>query len=164
MKLCTSPNCTNKVKNSYTYCYDCNNKNKDDKKDDNISVDSGSETIYKKESIPKTLRNCLWINYFDNKRSGKCRCCLREEISIDNYHVGHIIAEINGGKTSLENLIPLCMLCNTSIQRQNVYEFIKKYNIHHGVKKTICLTKEEIEEEKQMKEELIDEWRGVERN
>ena len=130
MKPCSSPNCINKVKNSYTYCYDCNIKNKDE----NSSISSGSETIYKKESIPKTLRNCLWINYFDDKRSGKCRCCLREEISIDNYHVGHVIAEINGGKTTLDNLIPLCMLCNTSIQRQNVYDFIKKYNIHHGVK------------------------------
>ena len=63
MKPCSSPNCTNKVKNSYTYCYDCNIKNKDE----NASISSGSETIYKKESIPKTLRNCLWINYFDDK-------------------------------------------------------------------------------------------------
>ena len=63
MKPCSSPNCTNKVKNSYTYCYDCNIKNKDE----SSSISSVSEAIYKKESIPKTLRNCLWINFFDDK-------------------------------------------------------------------------------------------------
>ena len=128
MKNCQS--CNNKVKNSYTYCYDCNSK-----RDDNLSISSASDTIYKKESIPKTIRNCLWINYFDDKLTGKCKCCLREEISLDCYHVGHIIAEANGGKTQLDNLIPLCMLCNTSIQKQNVHDFIKKYNIHHGVER-----------------------------
>ena len=48
-------------------------------------------------------------------------------------YVGHIIAECNHGTTTLDNLIPLCMLCNTSIQKQNVKDFIKKYNIHFGL-------------------------------
>ena len=54
MKKCLS--CTNLVKNSYQLCFECNTKKHDD---------SGSETPpYKKENIPKTVRNCLWINYF----------------------------------------------------------------------------------------------------
>jgi 5-methylcytosine-specific restriction endonuclease McrA len=135
MKLCSSPNCENKIKNSYTFCYECNKDNHSICSDTIYSPDGAYTPLqgYKKESIPKTLRNCLWINYYADARTGKCQCCKRENISIDNYHVGHIIAECNHGTTTLDNLIPLCMLCNTSIQKQNVNDFIKKYNIHFGL-------------------------------
>src|SRR5665648_974685 len=120
MKLCLT--CPNKVKNSYNYCYECNKKN------DNTDISVSSETIYKKETIPKTVRNCVWLNYFGSQRKGKCKCCLRETISIMNFHFGHIKAEINSGTTTLDNLIPICMLCNTSMSRQDMNEFIKNYN------------------------------------
>ena len=129
MKPCSSPNCTNKVKNSYTYCYDCNIKNKDE----SSSISSGYETIYKKEPICKTVRNVLWFIHYGDVRTAKCKCCLVEDISINCYHVGHVIAEANGGKTSMENLLPMCMLCNTSIGKQNVNDFIKKWNLHYRI-------------------------------
>ena len=50
MKNCQS--CTNKVRNSYTYCYECNSK-----RNDNLSTTFVSNTIYKKTPIPKTVRN-----------------------------------------------------------------------------------------------------------
>jgi 5-methylcytosine-specific restriction endonuclease McrA len=126
MKKCQS--CNNLVKNSYTQCYECNSKA--------TKYDSGSEpelTPYKKETIPKTVRNCLWINYFKDSREGKCCCCKRETISIGNFHAGHIIAESNGGKTSLDNMRPICMLCNISMQRTNMDDFITRYNLLHGL-------------------------------
>jgi len=128
MKIC--PICTkNQIKNSYQQCFECCKK-------DDISIKSDDDiSSYKKETIPKTVRNCLWINYFDDSRTGKCQCCLRENISIDNYAVGHINAEINGGKTSLENLVPICTLCNTSMGRYNMEVFIKKYNLHYRLTK-----------------------------
>jgi len=122
MKLCLT--CNNKVKNSYNYCYDCN------KKSDNTDISVSSETVYKKETIPKTMRNCVWLNYFGSQREGKCKCCLRETISIMNFHCGHIKAEANGGTTTLDNLKPICMLCNTSCGKQDMNEFIKNYNLH----------------------------------
>jgi len=124
MKKCPTETCNNQIKNSYQYCYECN------KKDDPIS---DVETIYKKETIPKTVRNALWINNFGDSRTGKCQCCLREIVSIGNFHAGHIIAEVNGGSTSLDNLTVLCMLCNTSMGRYNVRDFIQKYNLHYGL-------------------------------
>jgi hypothetical protein len=127
MKNCAS--CNNKIKNSYTFCYECNNK-----KDNNSVCSSSSETIYKKESIPKTVRNCIWLNYFGNEREGKCQCCLRETISIMNFHAGHIKAEANGGTTTLDNLKPICMLCNCSTGKYDMHEFILKYNLHWGLK------------------------------
>ena len=124
MKNCQS--CTNKVRNSYTYCYDCNNK-----RNDNLFTTFESNTIYKKTPIPKTVRNCLWINYFKNKREDKCQCCLRETISISNFHAGHIISEFKGGTTTLDNLRPICQLCNLSMGTQNMDDFIKKFNLHY---------------------------------
>jgi len=62
-----------------------------------------------------------------------CQCCLREQITIGNFHAGHIIAHANGGLTTLDNLTCLCMLCNTSMGTYDLNEFIKKYNLHHGL-------------------------------
>lgn len=124
MKKCSSEKCENLVKNSYTHCYDCNKKDESD-----------VETIYKKEVICKTVRNVLWYIHFGDIRTAKCKCCLVEDISISCYHVGHVIAEANGGKTSMENLLPMCMLCNTSIGKQNVNDFIKKWNLHYRISK-----------------------------
>jgi 5-methylcytosine-specific restriction endonuclease McrA len=124
MKLCNICK-ARKIRNNYSVCYDCNQKS-----------DSASETetlVYKKESIPKCVRNALFINYFKDSRVGACQCCKRESITMGNFHAGHILAEANGGKTALDNLIPLCALCNTSMGTYNVFDFVAKFNLHHGL-------------------------------
>jgi 5-methylcytosine-specific restriction endonuclease McrA len=132
MKTCKG--CSKLVKNSYNYCFKCNDIEKHTEKEVKEDNSSDIEVIpYKKETIPKCVRNALWINFFGDKREGKCQCCKRETISIGNFHAGHIVAEINGGSTSLENLTPLCQLCNTSMGRYNVQDFITKYNLHFGL-------------------------------
>ena len=104
MKIC--PKCNiNKVKNSYLHCYNCNMK-------DDLSSEVDNEKEIKREPIPKCVRNALWINYF---------------------HAGHIKAHANGGSTSLDNLVPICMLCNCSMMKHDLNEFISKYNLHHGL-------------------------------
>ena len=115
--------CSTLVKNNYQQCFDCNSK---DRKED-----SGSEpdTLYRKENIPKTVRNALFINYFGNNREGKCQMCKRETISISCFQAGHIISEANGGKVTLDNLRPVCQLCNTSSGKMNMDAFISKYNL-----------------------------------
>ena len=128
MKKCIS--CNNLVKNGYQQCFECNNKLKD--------IDSGSETLpYKKENIPKTVRNCLWINYFGNSRVGVCACCRREPITMNNFHALHIQAEREMGKTSLDNLAPCCVQCNLSMGTMNMNDFITKFNLHFGLDKSL---------------------------
>jgi hypothetical protein len=124
MKLCNICK-TRKIRNNFTVCYDCNQKS-----------DSASDTetvAYKKESIPKCVRNALFINYFKDSRVGVCQCCKRESITMGNFHAGHILAEANGGKTALDNMIPLCALCNTSMGTSNVFDFVAKFNLHYGL-------------------------------
>ena len=119
--------CSTLVKNNYQQCFDCNAK---DRKEDSSS---DTENQYKRETLPKCVRNALFINYFKDQRIGLCQCCKRENRTIGNFHAGHIQALINNGSTSLENLVPICMLCNTSMGRYNLNEFIQKYNLHYGL-------------------------------
>jgi 5-methylcytosine-specific restriction endonuclease McrA len=129
MKICQKCN-INKIKNSYQQCYLCNLN------DDTVSEpDNDKEITHAREPIPKCVRNALWINFFKDARVGMCQCCLRETISIGNFHAGHIKAHANGGSTTLDNLVPICMLCNTSIGKHDLNEFIIKYNLHYGIEK-----------------------------
>ena len=122
MRIC--PKCNHKkIKNGYQQCYDCNNKM-------DTSSENENEAI-KREPIPKTVRNSVWRNLNGNKIEAKCICCLVETVTIGNFHVGHIKAVANGGSTTLDNLTVLCMLCNTSSGKCDLYEFIAKYNLHY---------------------------------
>jgi len=83
----------------------------------------------KKEKIPATLKNILWHKYFETSLTGLCQCCKVELISKAIFDAGHIISEANGGKVVLENLKPICKLCNSSMGKTNMDEFMKKYGI-----------------------------------
>jgi hypothetical protein len=129
MKTCGGKNCNKLVKNSYTHCFECNNKsNKDDCSSDVESLP------YVKESIPRAVKNCMWIDAFQDSRVGKCQCCLREPITLNNFHAGHVISERNGGKTTLDNLRCICAFCNVSMRTQNMDDFIARYNLHYNFK------------------------------
>jgi 5-methylcytosine-specific restriction endonuclease McrA len=45
-----------------------------------------------------------------------------------NFVVGHIVSIKNGGETSLENLLPICTLCNSSMGTMNMDDFISMNN------------------------------------
>lgn len=44
-----------------------------------------------------------------------------------SFHCGHIIRQVNGGTSTIDNLIPLCVLCNLSMGKTNLDEFKEKY-------------------------------------
>jgi len=84
---------------------------------------------YKKAKIPATVKNIIWKKYMGNGIEGLCPCCKTEIISALNFHAGHIIPECQGGPTTVDNLIPLCPLCNTSMARRDYYSFTEKWNL-----------------------------------
>jgi hypothetical protein len=57
---------------------------------------------------------------------------LKRTNTIGNFNCGHIVAHANGGETKLNNLVPICTLCNTSMGTYNLNDFIKKYNLHYS--------------------------------
>ena len=124
MKNCEK--CDKKIKNGFKMCYSCNDTKSD-------SEPETVKQVYIKESIPRAVKNCLWINYFGDQRVGVCACCQREPITINNFHAGHIKSERENGSTSLDNLAPICPLCNSSMGTMHMMEFISKYNLHYGL-------------------------------
>lgn len=81
----------------------------------------------KKEKIPATVRNSVWVKYIGNADIPKCFCCNYERITRGNFECGHIISEKSGGLVNLENLRPICSLCNKSMGKQNMNLFMEKY-------------------------------------
>lgn len=71
---------------------------------------------YKKRTIPKGLKEQVWIQRVGHVFETKCPVVWCENrITCFNFHTGHNIPESKGGKTVLENLIPICDRCNTSM-------------------------------------------------
>ena len=107
--------------------------------------------MYKKKSIPLSLKALVWNKYIgEEKGVGYCQCCRKNIIKQISFHCGHIISERNGGSTTLNNLIPLCQTCNLSMGKQNMNDFVKKYGFHdnepdnESPKRTINKTKKKL--------------------
>jgi 5-methylcytosine-specific restriction endonuclease McrA len=85
-----------------------------------------SENEQKRKKIPTSVRNRLWRRYYPESINGKCYVC-KTDITIDNFHAGHILSVRNGGSDNIENLKITCSLCNLSMGIQNLEEFKIKY-------------------------------------
>lgn len=85
-----------------------------------------SENEQKRKKIPTSVRNRLWRRYYPESINGKCYVC-KTDITIDNFHAGHIVSIRNGGSDNIENLKITCSLCNLSMGIQNLEEFKIKY-------------------------------------
>ena len=80
-----------------------------------------------KKRIPSAVRNIVWDNNISPElKIGNCYVC-NSKISFSNFHCGHIIAEKDGGTIELNNLKPICMLCNTSMGTTNMNIFKQQY-------------------------------------
>lgn len=79
---------------------------------------------YKKKCIPKIVKLVVWANTF-GLCTGQALCpvCKFNSICQMDFHCGHIVAEVNGGTTTPDNLIPMCSKCNLSMGKTNAYIF-----------------------------------------
>ena len=75
-------------------------------------------------TFPRAVREQAWIYTCGRKYS---HCCpvpwCTNEITVFDFHMGHIVALAHGGSNSLENLIPLCARCNLGMGRQTLEEW-----------------------------------------
>ena len=82
-----------------------------------------------KKAIPKTLKICVWNKYIgEDIGKTKCLCCKITDITQLKFHVGHIIAEANGGTLDIDNLKPICESCNKSMKTTNMDYFEQMIN------------------------------------
>ncbi len=78
----------------------------------------------KKKGVPKKVKDDAWAKHVGNKSDAFCICCRTTTITTFDFHAGHVIAESNGGPTTVENLRPVCSACNLSMGTRNMTEFI----------------------------------------
>ena len=70
--------------------------------------------------LPKNLRENVWKIRVGRRFSVPCLCCFRTEITVFNFHTGHIQAQSQGGTDTVDNLLPICASCNLSMGATNL--------------------------------------------
>jgi len=76
----------------------------------------------RKQTIPKALREAVWITHAGRTFEKKCLTPWCPNImSVFDFQTGHNIPESKGGPTTIDNLVPICSRCNLSMS--NTYTF-----------------------------------------
>tara|TARA_B100000902_G_C26916134_1_gene719341 strand:- start:57 stop:656 length:600 start_codon:yes stop_codon:yes gene_type:complete len=88
----------------------------------------------KKKKISPEMRFKVWEKYVGNKINAKCFCCLSADItpftSYKTFQAGHIKSEYNGGDISLENLLPICKICNVHMSTTNWDDYVNSIKMY----------------------------------
>ncbi len=103
-------------------------KNKNKKKKSKAGKQSSSSVKKRKKTIPASLRAAVWDKHV-GEDTGSCPCpvCRHTKITQLSFHCAHIEAEANGGKTHVNNMIPVCARCNLSMGKTNLNDFKNKF-------------------------------------
>lgn len=83
-----------------------------------------------KAKIPKAIKQLVW-NVYVGEDVGRveCFCCGVTKVTQLNFICGHVQAEANGGKITIDNLRPVCGMCNSSMGTKNMIDFMKTHNL-----------------------------------
>ena len=84
--------------------------------------------INSEKKISQTLRQHVWFKYANNKLETKCNCCGINTINAFTFECGHIIPASKGGECHINNLVPICGLCNKSMGNINMITFLKNHD------------------------------------
>lgn len=83
-----------------------------------------------KSKLNSVLRFAVWNSVIGNKIAvHKCLCCNSNEISQQNFQCGHVVSRNNGGEDIIDNLVPICGSCNSSMGSTDMDSFIKTLTV-----------------------------------
>lgn len=84
-----------------------------------------------KKKISHALRIVCWNKYIgEDVGKSQCMCCKINFITQHNFHCGHVLAEANGGTLNIDNLRPICNVCNNSMGTINMQEYaLDNFNV-----------------------------------
>lgn len=109
----------------------------------------------KKKAVPKVVKDLSWNKWIgEDVARTKCLCCGVNEIKMNSFHCGHVLAEANGGTTTVDNLRPICAACNLSMGTANLDDFKKQCGFN-SIPKMVEKTKPSEEEIKKSKIEQL---------
>ena len=87
-------------------------------------------TKKKRKQLSKCIRREVWNRYIgEEKGTHLCFCCDITIMSQFLFEVGHVISVHDNGDLTIENLRPICSLCNKSMGVQNMVEFIREQKL-----------------------------------
>lgn len=95
-----------------------------------------AQEVEARKTIPKKIREEVWVKAFGEERIGQCTCC-EAVIDPDHWEAGHIKPHKFGGKAVLINLTPICRGCNRSMGTQNLWDYKAAYG--EGLKQAEAL-------------------------
>jgi hypothetical protein len=99
-----------------------------------------------KKTIPKILKDLTWEKWVgDHIAKTKCLCCGVNDIKMNSFHCGHVVAEADGGPTTVENLRPICATCNLSMRTQNMVKFKEQHSLGLEQGATISMNEHRIQ-------------------
>jgi hypothetical protein len=95
--------------------------------DSNVGPSEAYNTQYKrkaKRSIKPRIRREVWDTHIgEGVAVSKCMCCEKIKITQHQYICGHVVADCNGGTQVIENLRPICAVCNDAMGHENMAEY-----------------------------------------
>ena len=102
-----------------------------------------------KKHIPQALREQVWITHFGKTFEHKCyiNWC-KNMLTVFDFESGHDQPESKGGKTSIENLYPVCGRCNKSMSNHYTIQEWQKFGIQEEGKEVKEEGKIHFDEEK----------------
>ena len=81
-----------------------------------------------KQKIHKKIKVDSWDKWIgEDYGVHNCLCCDRIKIKQSTFQGGHFKSEKNGGKISVNNIIPICAGCNSSMGSKNMDYYIKLF-------------------------------------
>ena len=81
-----------------------------------VTVQPKQNKVKRKAIIPAAFREQIWLRTMGRVYEGKCPVVwCQNNITVHDFQSGHNIPESKGGKTSPDNLIPICSRCNQSM-------------------------------------------------
>lgn len=78
-------------------------------------------------TIPKQMKDEIWVKYMGDKSKSECYCCGKNVITMSQFNAGHVIAESHGGATDCANLRPICGSCNSGMGTRNMREYSQEF-------------------------------------
>ena len=82
----------------------------------------------RKKAIPKTIKIGVWNKYVGSDVGvHDCLVCGQNKIYQSMFTAGHVISEYHGGKVVVDNLRPICNLCNLSMATKNMGDFVEEH-------------------------------------
>lgn len=86
---------------------------------------------YSKKQIPKAVKSHIWDHYIGRHiNEHRCLCCKKAYIRNTDFVTGHVISESNGGTLEINNLRPICAVCNHGMGEMNMVDYVKKYGYY----------------------------------